>query len=104
MAKKRPAAKPRQAKPPAHQEQTEYQRRAARQKGEQEQHVWTYDDLVKLTGKARNTIYQHVARGSFDPEDLFSVVVWLARHAKPQLKRRMIDYALDIDEGTEKGE
>lgn len=63
--------------------------------GEQEAHVWYYDELVKLTGKTRNTIYQHVRRGSFNPDDLGSVVAWVARHGTPAIKRAILDYALE---------
>lgn len=69
--------------------------RAARSLGEQERHSWDYDDLSALTGKTRNTIYKHVERGSFDPTDLASVVCWIARHANMDLKRRILDYALE---------
>lgn len=70
-------------------------RRAARAMGEQETHSWHYDDLIRLTGKTRNTLYQHVARGTFEPENLESVIYWVARHAKLDVKRRILDYALD---------
>ncbi|MEO1616484.1 MAG: hypothetical protein AAFV88_11580 [Planctomycetota bacterium] len=69
--------------------------RAARKHGEQERHSWDYDDLVRITGKTRNTVYQHVARGSFDPDSLESVVCWIARHANLDLKRKILDYALE---------
>lgn len=68
---------------------------AARSLGEQERHYWDYDDLVRITGKTRNTIYKHVERGSFDPNDLMSVVLWVARHASMDRKRQILDYALD---------
>lgn len=67
----------------------------ARSKGEQVQHSFTYDDLTRMTGKERNTIYQHVARGSFDPDNLESTICWVARHANLDLKRKILDYALD---------
>jgi predicted DNA-binding transcriptional regulator AlpA len=68
---------------------------AARSLGQQEKHCWEYDDLVKITGKSRNTIYKHVERKSFDPDDLMSVVLWVARHAPVATKRQILDYALD---------
>lgn len=68
---------------------------AARGLGEQEAHFFDYDDLCKLVGKQRNTVYKHVERGAFDPDDLRSVVLWVARHATLDLKRQILDYALD---------
>lgn len=86
---------PKKAKAPAHQQHTEEQRaRAAKRLGEQEQHVWTYDDLAVLTGMARNTVYRHVSRGTLDPDSLESVLYWLARHGLPEVKRKLLDYAL----------
>lgn len=70
------------------------QRKARRSMGESEDHSYTYQDLSRLTGKKLNTIYQHVARGTFDPNDLGSVVKWVARHGKKNVKREILDYAL----------
>lgn len=78
-----------------HEKNTREWKKAARGLGEQEQHFWDYDDLCKIVGKTRNTVYQHVTRGSFDPDDLKSVVLWVARHAPIALKRQILDYALD---------
>ena len=87
---------PKKAKAPADQKQTEAQRaRAAKRLGEQEQHTWTYDDLADLTGMARNTVYRHVSRGTLDPDSLESVLYWLARHGTSDVKRKLLDYALD---------
>lgn len=83
------------AKSPAHQPHTDEQRaRAAKRLGEQEQHTWTYDDLATLTGMARNTVYRHVSRGTLDPDSIESVLYWLARHGLPDVKRKLLDYAL----------
>lgn len=87
MAKKK-------AKAPAHVEHTEEQRRAAKRLGEQERHFWSYDDLITLTGMTRNTVYRHVSRGTIDPDSLESVLYWLARHGVAEVKRKLLDYAL----------
>ena len=93
-APKRPTTK-RLTKAPINIEHTEEQRhRAAKKLGEQEQHWWTYDDLVRLTGKTRNTIYKHVDRGTIDPGKLESVLYWVARNGKPEVKRKLLEYAL----------
>ena len=84
------------AKAPVHQEHTEEQRqRAAKRLGEQEQHWWNYDDLLTLTGMTRNTLYRHVSRGTIDPAKLESVLYWVARHGNMQVKRKLLDYALE---------
>ena len=84
------------AKAPAHQEHTKEQRqRAAKRLGEQEQHWWNYDDLLALTGMTRNTLYRHVSRGTIDPAKLESVLYWVARHGNMQVKRKLLDYALE---------
>lgn len=90
MAKKKAKKK---AKAPAHAENTRIN--AAKRRGEQELHCYTYDDLVKLTGMARNTIYRHVSRGTLDPDNIESALYWLARHGSPEIKRNLLDYALE---------
>lgn len=87
--------KKRTSRAPADRSKTEEVRRAARRKREQEAHTWYYDDLVKLSGKTRNTIYRHVARHTLDPENLESVLYWLARHGTTKVKRNLLDYALE---------
>lgn len=62
------------------------QKHAARALGEQEQHSWTYDDLAEFTGKTRMAIHQAAHRGSFDPEDLGSVILYAIRNAKYETK------------------
>lgn len=57
---------------------------------------YTLADLSRMTGLSMNSVYQHKTRGGFDPEQPETVFIWLARHGTPELRRRMIDYALDF--------
>lgn len=72
-------------------------RRANRSAGEPESFFFTYDDIEALTGKARNSLYQHCRRGSFDPNSLESVCYFIARHAKPKVKTKLLAYALETN-------
>lgn len=51
---------------------------------------WTYEDLNKLTGMSLNTIYQHVARGSFDPDSLLSICCWLAQFGTLEVRQQIM--------------
>lgn len=88
-------------KSPAHEQDTETQRRnAAKRLGEQEQHCFTYDDILALVGMTRNTLYRHVSRGTLDPDNLESILYWVARHGLPNVKRKLLDYALEPSRGV----
>lgn len=84
-------------KPPA-------KRNAARSLGEQERHFWTYDDLAEFTGKSRMAIHQAAHRGSFDPDDLATVIIYAVRHAKAEMRIKVITafYPLPTGPGTAK--
>lgn len=58
--------------------------------------VYTYEDLMRLTGMDRNTVYQHKTRGSFDPSRLESVIRWVARHGSLSLRIRILLDAIRI--------
>ncbi len=66
------------------------------------QHFWTYDDLLKLTPLSKNTLLKHVERGSLDPDDIGSVVLWLARHAHPEFQHSILRHALSAHELPDK--
>jgi hypothetical protein len=57
------------------------------------QYSYNYEDIKKLTDLSRNMIHQYVTRGDLDPYNLESLVLFLARHGKDDLKLRMIRYA-----------
>ena len=56
--------------------------------------TYTYANIAKLADMSRNSCHQHVARGNLDPADLESVLVWLARHGKFGLRKRIVGAAL----------
>jgi len=85
----------RKAKAPADRAKTEYVRKAARKSGEQEDFTFNYDDIARLTGKKRNTVYQAVTRGSFDPTSLRSVFFYVARHSTMANKKKCLEFMLD---------
>ena len=61
-----------------------------------------YEILQRITGKARNTLQQAYHRSDFDPEDLESMLLYLARHAHKDLRYRIIMHAMG--EETHAGE
>jgi hypothetical protein len=54
------------------------------------EHRWTYADLLQLTPLSKNTVLKHVERGSLDPDDLGSVVLWLARHGHEDFQHSIL--------------
>ena len=53
--------------------------------------TWTYDyaTLAKLTGQSQNTLAQHRTRRKFNPADLRSVIVYLARNGTLDLRHEI---------------
>lgn len=49
-----------------------------------------YDDLERITGLPRDTCIQHRVRGQFDPEKLETVVYYLLRHAKQDIREELV--------------
>lgn len=60
-----------------------------------EEFRYSYATLARLTGMTYDTVCQHRSRGNFDPAKLETVLIWLARHGKKDLRHRMIHAALD---------
>lgn len=61
---------------------------------------WTfnYEDLARLSDKSVPTIQRSKNRpGGFDPENLESVLLWLARNARPDLKQKIVQAAMFRD-------
>ena len=56
--------------------------------------TFTYDDLVELTGLSKNMIYQYRVREDLNPESLESLMMFCARHARVDVKARMVAYAV----------
>ena len=59
-----------------------------------QQWIFGYDDLIALTGLSLNSLHQHRRRGNFDPGDLGSIVLFVARHGHLELRREIIDNML----------
>jgi hypothetical protein len=58
---------------------------------------YNYETLLKVTGDtvSMNDLYQHRTRNNIDPENFESVLVWCARHARQDLKEKILRNALD---------
>ena len=56
--------------------------------------LYGYEDIRKLTNLTYANIKSHKKRGSFDPADLRSVVLFLARHGKLELRKAIVEHAL----------
>lgn len=56
-----------------------------------------YEILERLTGKKRNALHQDHTRGYFDPHDLESLAIYLARNGSIQLRMRMMVNAMSHD-------
>lgn len=52
--------------------------------------VYDFDTISQLTGKSHAALYQDHTRGNFLIDDLLSVVKFVARHAKPEIKGEIL--------------
>lgn len=68
-----------------------------------QQFQWTYDDLVKLTGLERKTVWKHHDRGHFDPERIETVGLYLAKYGLPELRVRFMAEVLRQTHESEPG-
>jgi hypothetical protein len=59
--------------------------------------VFSYADLATAIGGAKNTVVKHVARGYVDTSDLESLVVYLARYGRLDLREKMVGAMLRRD-------
>lgn len=55
-----------------------------------------YADLEKLTGLTYANVRQHISRGLVDPENLESIVIWLAKWGRPELRQAVAANALFV--------
>jgi hypothetical protein len=58
------------------------------------QFIFTRKALAELCGITPNAVTQHIIRGYLDPEDLESIVVYLARYAKESLREKIVIAAI----------
>lgn len=56
-----------------------------------------YEVLERLTGKRRASLHQDHSRGEFNPEDIASMAVYLARNGVMELRMAMVVAALRDD-------
>lgn len=56
--------------------------------------AFSYLDLARLTGMTYAAVVQHKTRKNFDPQNLESVILWIARHAEPGLRQQILHYSL----------
>ncbi len=69
--------------------------KANRRLGEEQAYYFYYSDLERCTGKTNEAIRQNISRGKLDPNRIESVAVWLARHAHDELRKQILQYALE---------
>lgn len=58
------------------------------------QWTYNYETLAKLTGLARDTVYQHKSRGYFDPDDLKSVILYVLEYGGIELQQEAMELTL----------
>lgn len=61
--------------------------------------VWTYnyEVLARLTDQPADTVRQHRIRHKFDPERLETVAVYLARFGTAEIRKAIVEYAINRD-------
>jgi hypothetical protein len=55
---------------------------------------FNYETIGKLTGLNYESLKKHRLRGNLNPDDLASVLLFIARHGTPELKKSIVDNAL----------
>lgn len=59
---------------------------------------FNYHDLSRVTGKSVNSIQASKRRpGGFDPEDILSVALWIARNAQAETKLAFLRHITEIE-------
>jgi hypothetical protein len=59
-----------------------------------EKFTYGYADLARLCGTTVNNVQQRKCRGELEPDNLRSVLLFLARHGRISLRRQLIDAML----------
>ena len=80
-----------------------------------EEWTYNYESLASFTGLPVGAVYTHKSRKRFDPNDLESVLLYMAEYARPDLQQELVNRALrgtrsrvvtqavSADEGRKKG-
>jgi len=58
---------------------------------------FTYKDLQEITGLTKAGVSQHVSRGNLQAYDLTSVVAFIARYGKPEIRLEIMEKMMGID-------
>lgn len=53
---------------------------------------YQYEDIAELTGQDLKAVYAQRMRGYLDPESLGSTILYVARHATPEFRKRIFDW------------
>lgn len=58
---------------------------------------FTYRDLQEITGLTKAGVSQHVSRGNLRAYDLASVVAFIARYGRPDVRLTILERMMGID-------
>ena len=51
--------------------------------------TFTFDDIAEAVGMSGVAVRKHYDRDAYDPHDLASLAIWIARHAPVDLKQKI---------------
>jgi hypothetical protein len=54
------------------------------------QFTFYYSDILKMTDVSMDALFQHVSRGELDPNDIKSVVMWVAKYGSSSVRMNLI--------------
>jgi hypothetical protein len=54
------------------------------------QFTFGYSDILKMTDVSMDALFQHVSRGELDPNDIKSVVMWVAKYGSSSVRMNLI--------------
>ncbi|TVP98121.1 MAG: hypothetical protein EA381_13095 [Planctomycetaceae bacterium] len=58
---------------------------------------FTYKDLQEITGLTKAGVSQHVVRGNLEATDLVSVLAFVARYGKPEIRLSILERMIGVD-------
>lgn len=61
---------------------------------------FTYKDLQDITGLTKAGVSQHVCRGNLQAHDLISVVAFVVRYGRPDVRLTIMEKLMGIDRQT----
>jgi hypothetical protein len=54
------------------------------------QFTFYYSDILKVTDVSMDALFQHVSRGELDPNDLKSIVMWVAKYGSSSVRMNLM--------------